>query len=81
MAKKNPTAEVPETEVVTELTPPKVYNKRAYSVFQKGGQYHLVCVSYNEDLEVGSATIMESNKDSFDIEYSLEQAVEALMYE
>lgn len=81
MAKKTTTVEVPEAEEVTELKLPKVFDKRAYSVLQKDGRYHLVCVSYNSDLEVGTATVMESNKDSFEIEYSLEQAMEQMMYD
>ncbi len=81
MAKKAPTVEVPEAEEVTEITTPKVFTKRAYSVFQKGGEYHFVCVSFNDDLEVGSATIMESSRDLSDIEYSLDLAVEQLIYE
>jgi hypothetical protein len=80
MAKKSQ-VEIPDVEEVTELTLPKVFNKRAYSVIQKDGQYHLICVSFNDSLEVGTATIMESNKDSFEIEYSLEQAVEQMMYD
>lgn len=79
MTKKKDNSEVPDAVEVTELTPPKVYNKRAYSVLQRDGKYHLVCVSYNEQLEVGSATIMESDLDSFDIHFSLEQAIEEMM--
>jgi hypothetical protein len=80
MAKK-PTIDIPETEEVTELKLPKVYDKRAYSLLQKDGEYHLVCISYNKDLEVGTAMIMESSNDQFEIEYAFESASEGMLYD
>lgn len=71
--------EVPETQEVEVLTPPKVYDQRAYSILEKDGKFHLICVSYNADLEVGSATILESNSDTFEIQYSLEEACQGLL--
>lgn len=68
-----------ETQEVSEITEPKVYNRRAYSMINKDNKYHLVCISYSSDLDVGSLTILESNKDSFEIQYSLEQAIEELI--
>lgn len=69
-----------------DVSPPmemvdKVYDKRAYSILHKDKQYHLVYVSYNSDLETGSAIILESDKDLFEIEYALEQEIEQLMYD
>lgn len=78
MAKKN---EVAETEVVDVITPPKVFDKNAYSLLEKDGEFHLVRISYNKDLEVGTAMIMKSGQDQFDIEYDFEQAVENMLYD
>lgn len=83
MAKKKEElrVEVPETEEVEELTLPKVYDKSAYSILNKDGEYHLVRISYNDALEVGSAIIIESERDHFDIEYAFEQATENMIYD
>lgn len=73
--------EVPETEEVTEIKAPKVFDKNAYSLLEKDGEFHLVRISYNKDLEVGSAIIIKSGDDQFDLEYEFEQATEHMIYD
>ena len=79
MAKQK--TEVPETEVVNQITPPKVFDKNAYSLLEKDGEFHLVRISYNKDLEVGSAMIIKSGEDQFDMEYEFETATEHMIYD
>ena len=79
--KKDSGVEVPEAEEVDEITLPKTFDKNAYSILQKDGEYHLVRISYNAKLEVGSAMIIESGSDHFDIEYAFEQASENMVYD
>jgi hypothetical protein len=49
------------------------YNNKAYSMFQRDGKYHVVCVNFNDKtLEAGVVEIIESNTDQLIISERLQ---------
>ncbi len=62
--------------------PKKSYPKKAYSIMQKDGEYHLVCVSFNPStMDAGNVSIVKSNSDQTEIEYAFDLATENLVYD
>lgn len=76
-----------EVEKLSELQQdsqetPKTYNKFAYATFTQNEQHHLIEIPFNSNtLDVGPATILESNEDEFEIQYALEEAISSMMYD